>query len=158
MRNIEAYKRQVDQLFRELRDPPGTVCDWPLVGGHFVKGEDDTRQMRQTLCRALMARDWLAENGPPDAPQLPLNGSDGDRIRFRGGVGSIVGYYDRSLSNLDYEFEKHPSFYDYACGVMALNPTWADEDLKKRFPPRPLDGLDRNFIWRAPEHNSARRH
>jgi hypothetical protein len=70
-----------------------------------------------------MARDWLAESGPPDAPQLPLNGSDGDRIRFRGGVGSIVGNYDRSLSNLDYEFEKHPSFYDYACGVMALNPT-----------------------------------
>jgi len=158
MRPTQFYERQVDQLFRQLRDPPGTVCDWPVFGGHFVKGEDDETQVRQMLCNAFRARDWLAENGPPDAPQLPLNGSDRDKIRFRGGVGSIVGYYDQSLDSLDYEFERHPSFYDYACGLMALDPVWADEELKRRFTPRPLDGLDRNFIWRAPEHKSARRH
>jgi hypothetical protein len=110
------------------------------------------------LCNAFRARDWFAENGPPDAPPLPLDPSDRDKIRFRGGILSIVGYFDRSLQNFHYDFEEHPSFYDFACGLMALKPAWADEELKRRFPPRPLEGLHSSFVWWPPEHQRTRCH
>jgi hypothetical protein len=159
MTSVEAYRDQVDLLFRQLRAPPGTNCQWPLVGGSFVKGEDDETEMRATLCNALTARDWFAENGPADAPPLPLNLDDWNKIRFRGGLEGIVGYYARSLDGFQWEFEQHPSLYDFACGVMALNPRWADEELKRRFPPRPLEGLNPSSLaWSAPERPLARLH
>jgi hypothetical protein len=104
-------------------------------------------------------RSGLATGSPRPVrltPPLPLNPDDRNKIRFRGGIEGIVGYYDGSLDSSSYDLEKHPSFYDYACGVMALNPRWAGEELKRRFPPRPLEGLNRSFVWSAPEHRRTR--
>jgi hypothetical protein len=151
MRNIEAYKRQVDQLFRELRGPSGTVCDWPVIGGHFLKGEKTTR-MRQKACKALAARDWFAINGPPDAPPLPLSYDEREALKH-GGLDHIVAWYARSLAALEFDVEKHPSFEDYARGVVArgqlIEP---DETLERRFPPRTLNGLGPGLYWNTPEY------
>jgi hypothetical protein len=158
MEATKFYEQKVDRLFRQLRNPRGTVCDWPVFGGSFVKGEDDETEIRQTLCNAFRARDWFAENGPPDAPPLPLDPDDKNRMRFGGGIGGIVGYYARSLDIVQYVIEKHPSFYDFACGLMALKPAWADEELKRRFPPRPLEGLQRSYVWWPPKPERTRSH
>jgi hypothetical protein len=36
-----------------------------------------------------------------------------------GDLGRLVALYARSLAEQDYDVERHPSFHDYACGVMA---------------------------------------
>jgi hypothetical protein len=151
MQSITFYEQKVDRLFRQLRNPPGTVCDWPVVGGHFVKGEDDTRGMRQLACKALAARDWFAINGPPDAPPLPLSYGEREALKH-GGLDHIVAWYARSLAALDFDVERHPSFHDYACGALAsgLIP-WREEALEKRFSPRMLDGLGSGLYWKPPE-------
>jgi hypothetical protein len=149
MINTEAYKHQVDQLFRELRGPSGTVCDWPVIGGHFLKGEKTTR-MRQLACKALAARDWFAINGPPDAPPLPLSYDEREELKH-GGLDHIVAWYARSLAALDFDVDKHPSFHDYACGALASGRIpWREDALEKRFSPRMLDGLGSGLYW-APE-------
>jgi hypothetical protein len=159
MQTVKFYEKEVDRLFKQLHAPPGTNCQWPVFGGGFMKGEDDESEMRQTLCNALRARDWFAENGPADAPPLPLNPDDRNKIRFRGGIEGIVGYYARSLDGFRWDYERHPSFYDFACGLMALNLRWANEELRRRFPPRPLEGLNPSSLaWSAPERQLARLH
>jgi hypothetical protein len=157
MQSMTFYEQEVDRFFRELRNPPGTICDWPVIGGHFVKGEDDTRRMRQLACKALAARDWFAINGPPDAPPLPLSYVEREDMKGRSPLESMVSLYARSLATSNYAFDKHPSFYDFVCGAMALDMFWHDDELKKRFPPRPLNGLQKGFIWKAAEHNNTRR-
>jgi hypothetical protein len=101
-------------------------------------------------CRAKAARKWFAENGPPDAQPLPLGYDERESLKH-GGVDHILAWYARSLADQNYDVLKHPSFCDYACGVMASPDTHKrvreDEQLRKRFPPRPLDGLDRHLFW-----------
>jgi hypothetical protein len=59
----------------------------------------------------------------------------------------------RSLSAQGYDVHKHPSFDDFACGLMAIETGWGiekDQALKKRFPPRPLTGMLPYVIWAPP--------
>ena len=52
-------------------------------------------------------------------------------------------------------FRKHPSFDDFARGLMAIyTGLWRieiDDKLQKRFPPRPLKGMTRSAFWAPPE-------
>src|ERR1035441_5341243 len=92
--------------------------------------------------RALAARKWFELHGPPDLPPLPLGYDEREALK-RGGVSHIFAWYACSVACQDYAIKKHPSFYDYACGVMASEhaPDFIkkDEELQRRFPPRPLD-------------------
>jgi hypothetical protein len=147
MRPIEM---EVDRLYKQLLGNHGDRCEFPVIGGGFIKGVDDTSRERRLACRALAAREWFAQHGPPDAPPLPLSHNDREDLK-RGGVGHVVALYARSLWLQDYDCERHPSFDDYACGVMAsgLIPSH-DEGLRKRFPPRPLAGLNNGLCWSPP--------
>ena len=66
----------------------------------------------------------------------------------------VVGYYARSLSRMDYDVHKHPSFDDFACGLMAITTGRqgidTDANLKRRFPPRPLAGMAEAGFWVHP--------
>ena len=58
-----------------------------------------------------------------------------------GGLPHIVAWYARSLAARKYNFEEHPSFDDYATGVMASEkhaPGFIrdNEEMRRRFPPR----------------------
>jgi hypothetical protein len=68
-----------------------------------------------------------------------------------GGLDHMVAWYARSWEAQGYDLEEHPSFYDYACGVMASleTPSFITEDgkLRNRFPPRPLPGLGSGLMW-----------
>jgi hypothetical protein len=63
-----------------------------------------------------------------------------------------VALFARSLATLDYDFKSHPSFDEYARGVMASPnaPEFIkkDPDLRRRFSPGPLRGLGSGLIWR----------
>jgi hypothetical protein len=106
--------------------------------------------------KLLGARKWFAVNGPADAPPLPLSYDEREDLKCGGsGFQSMVAYYARSLLGQDYAVEAHPSFDDYACGVMALEDVpWYlkdDEELKRRYPPRPLPGLTITALrWEPP--------
>ena len=122
----------------------------------IFSGVDDLNPKRNPLGRrALAARKWFALNGPPDAPPLPLSYDEREDLKT-GGLSTIVALFARSLENRDYDLEEHPSFDDYARGVMASDHMGypgikEDEQLKKRFPPRPLNGLGPGLYWEPPE-------
>jgi hypothetical protein len=109
---------------------------------------------------AMGARNWFAEHGPPDLQPLPLGYSEREALKDGHTARHILAWYSRSLADLRYDFQKHPSFYDYACGVMASRHTlrWIAEnpELQKRFPPRPLEWLDDSFYWRPPKRPRGR--
>ena len=100
------------------------------------------------------ARTWFADNGPPDLQPLPLGYNERERLKH-GGADHILAWYARSLDGQDYDVYAHPSFYDYARGVMASEfaPYFIknDEALKKRFPPRELPGMGPGLWWEPPK-------
>jgi hypothetical protein len=105
--------------------------------------------------RALWARQWFVENGPADLQPLPLGYVEREELK-RGGAEHILAWYARSLDSLNYDVQAHPSFYDYACGAMASEFTGLDcvkknEELRKRFSPRPLAGLGPGLYWEPPK-------
>jgi hypothetical protein len=103
---------------------------------------------------ALRAQERFAINGPSDAPPLPLSQDEVEDYRNARGLKGMVGFFARSLERQRYDDQKHPSFYDFACGLMATDTgAWRmeeDEELKKRFAPRPLPGMTPGAFWAPP--------
>ena len=103
--------------------------------------------------RALAARKWFELNSPPDARPLPLGYNEREDLKV-GGLKHLVAWYACSVACQDYAIKKHPSFYDYACGLMASEYTPGfvknDEELQRRFPPRPLAGIGPGLVWEPP--------
>jgi hypothetical protein len=73
----------------------------------------------------------------------------------------IIALYARSLEGRKYNVKEHPPFFDYACGLMASDSEFIggysymqrDEQLRKRFPPRTLDGLGPGLMWQPPREH-----
>jgi hypothetical protein len=147
----------VDLLFGKIKAKHGECCDNPVTGGGFVWGIDPIATQKKEAIAALRAQEWFAVNGPPDAPPLPLY--DFDSYRGARGLKGVVGFYARSLSRQDYDVRKHPSFEDFACGLMTINTgLWGienDENLRKRFPPRSLEGMAPSAYWDPPKRKAA---
>jgi hypothetical protein len=105
--------------------------------------------------KACAARKWFADNGPPDLQPLPLGYYERERLKH-GGADHILAWFACSLDIRKYNVLEHPSFDDYARGVMASEfaPAFIkeDEELKKRFPPRHLDGLGPGLVWLPPKN------
>jgi hypothetical protein len=150
-------KNEVDRLFSEIDVEHGQSCRNPVNCGGFVWGVDPIAEQKERAIVALLARECFAVNGPPDAPPLPLHVDDRDRYRDARGLKGVVGFYARSLSRQGYDVGKHPSFDDFACGLMAAaveKGLWSlekDEALIKRFPPLPLAGMTPSAFWAPPE-------
>jgi hypothetical protein len=152
----------VDRLFSELKVRRGECCRNPITGGGFVWGIDPIVVQKRAAVAAICAREWFAVNGPKDAPSLPLSDDDVDDYRSSGGLACLVGSFARSLSRggygrRSYDVGKHPSFDDFACGLMAmaiqsgLRGLEKDENLKRRFPPRLLTGMTPGAYWASPK-------
>ena len=127
----------------------------------IFSGVDDLSTRRNPRGRrAMAAREWFEINGPPDAPPLPLNHDEREDLKY-GLFGNMVAWYARSLEDRDYDLQGHPSFDDYARGVMAAeergefvtfqNFSPADiAQMRKRYSPRTLDGLGPALCWNPP--------
>src|SRR5215475_12624660 len=103
---------EVAHMFQRNAARPGQRCDWPVVGAHYVSGEESIELMREMMekaIRAVEAREWFELNGPSDAPPLPLSYDEREALRD-GGLGHLVKYYARSLESSDYDVLRHPSF------------------------------------------------
>jgi hypothetical protein len=106
--------------------------------------------------QAELARLHFALHGPSDAPLLPLGYNERECIKGKSPLNTMVGLYARSWQVCRYDLERHPSFYDYACGVMASEyngwPGLArDPEMLRRFPPRKLVGLGPGLICELPK-------
>jgi hypothetical protein len=148
------YEVEVDRLFREADLERGSVCENPVTGGKFVPGIDRIKPQKARARVALEARDWFADHGPPDAPPLPLTCGDREDLKV-GGLPHIVAWFARSLEARAYDYHEHPSFDDYARGVLAsaYAPEFItrDQQLQGRFPPRHLPGLGPGLYWDPPK-------
>jgi hypothetical protein len=156
---IEIYQ-MVEQAFDANRKHSGKICEIPILGGHYVPGFDRTKRLKEKARRALLAREWFADHGPSDVQPLPLGHGEREGLKH-GGVDHIVAWYARSLDCLNYDVLNHPSFYDYACGVMAsefcpnfIRTEDKTEELQRRFPPRPLNGLGPGLVWEPPAQHA----
>jgi hypothetical protein len=183
--NIAEYRarRLVDRLFKANATRHGEICDWPVVGGHYVSCEEPIalmRKMNEKAVRALLAREWFARIGPADCQPLPLSNQEIQDRRWAGHglrtgdhsndlLSHIVAEFAITLERHDWDFDYCPSFEDFACGVMAtkllreLAATHFQPDellrLQKRYPPRPLKGLSdlRCFSWERPKRHAKRK-
>jgi hypothetical protein len=148
-------EKEVDRRFSEVIAERGEICRLPITDAGIVWGVDPIAPQKEYAMVALLAREWFAVNGPPDAPPLPLY--DFDSYRGARGLKGVVGFYARSLSRQDYDLRKHPSFDDFARGLMALameKGVWnleKDETLIRRFPPLPLASMTPSAFWAPPE-------
>jgi hypothetical protein len=152
-------EESVDRLFSEIETQAkrGDLCRNPVTGGCFVWGLDPIALQKKEAVVALRAREWFAVNGPAGAPPLPLSDNEIEDYRNARGLKGVVGFYARSLYRHDYDVRKHPSFNDFARGLMAINTgLWRiekDPQLRMRFPPRPLAGMTAGAYWAPPEEH-----
>ena len=146
---------EVDQLFSKL--PKRGPCTNPVTGGGFIRGLDPVGPQKRIAQRALRAREWFAEHGPPDLQPLPLSALEiSDLKSFPQARHYILSLYGRSVAARNYAIEVHPAFDEYARGVMAsaYAPDFVkkDEEMQRRYPPCPLKWLEGGLYWRPPKN------
>lgn len=160
----QRVRRFVDSLFKANEARHGKACEWPVIGGGYVSGYDPIEEMREMAVSALLASEWFARNGPPDAPPLPLGYDERERLKGgRGLLAYILALFARSLEGRHYNVKEHPPLADYVSGVLweaervdskiGRLPNYPDElaELKKRYPPAMLAGIGPPFCWLPPE-------
>jgi hypothetical protein len=153
-------ERLVDELFGSFRH--GENCRNPVTGAGYIHGVDPIAPQKEVARRGLLAREWFADYGPPDLQPLPLGYNERELLKH-GGLDHILAWYARSLECRNYDVLEHPAFDDYARGVMASEfcPSFIkteDEtgELRRRFPPRPLEWLNNAMVWDAPKQKRRR--
>jgi hypothetical protein len=154
MNTIE-IKEYVDRLFKANRKED--LAEIPILGDHYCPKLDNVRPLKKLARAALAAREWFYENGPADLQPLPLSTAEREALKL-GGAPHVLAWYGRSLICRGFDVSEHPSFDDYARGVMASEhaPDFItrNEELRRRFPPRPLKGLGPGLCWRPPKEHA----
>jgi len=153
-------KDKVDTLFQQVLSQPNGQCENPVTGGWFLKGEsgkDSIPYQKRAAKKALLAQEWFAVHGPRNAPPLPVSAQAWEEMRSELGLNCLVGFFARSLAVRDWEVHNHPSFEDFARGLMAIDTgLWdlqnrAGPDLLKKYPPQPLVGMTPGTYWAPPK-------
>jgi hypothetical protein len=156
---MDRLEREVDQLFSDIGGRHDELCINPVTGGCFVFSEGQFALEKEMARRALLARKWFAKHGPQDAPWLPLSSGEIEDLKYKGqGLDHIVSRFAYSLRSVGWDFNSHPSFEDFARGVLASKtaPRFILEDwvLRRGYPPRPLAGLSPYLVWERPEQHA----
>jgi hypothetical protein len=157
-----AIGREVERLFGEILAKRGDIVTNPVTGGDFVYGFDPIKKQKEVAYKRLLVREYLALNGPPDAPMIPTDDYDHNRAKYAAGLlGFITAQLAWSLENQD-DLTVHPSFAEFASGLLWQHkniggrtelPYFPPEqfiELERRFPPRKLEGL-RHYRWYSPK-------
>ena len=172
----DIVEREVERRFKERPPIRGCVAYNPVTHSLYAGGIDPIKPQKEAAKRALLARALFAITGPVDAQPLPVSQRERDDVETRHGYSTsqylfrhLLKRYSKSLENLQFDFDKHPSFAEYMRGVMwyADSPDWHDTlpfaaeglaELKKRFPPKKLEGLNPRYFWDPPKSYSARKY
>jgi hypothetical protein len=148
-------KSHVDLLFRDTPTQLEQICTNPVTGGDWVSGADSIALQKRLAIRGLLAREWFRVYGPHGAPTLPLSVDEIDDMKWQDPFNHMVACFSESLRANEYDFNIHPSIEVYISGVLASGYAAPlvkeDEDLRKRFPPRPLKWLGRGLCWEPPD-------
>jgi hypothetical protein len=151
---INSATSYVDRVFDTAPDRHDEVRRNPFTDGSWAPGDDPIEPQKEIAVRAVLARQWFATHGPRDLQPLPLGYDERESLKH-GGADHIESWYARSLDGREYDINEHPSFDDYACGVMASQhtPEFIKDDpaLQRRFPPRRLNGLTSGLLWLPPK-------
>jgi hypothetical protein len=158
--------REVERLFSETPPTHGSRYENPVTGGHFVYGIEPIEPQKELAFRALLAREWFALNGPADAPQLPITYEEREHLKWRTGrpLDYVVAQFARSLGT-HYDVTEHPSFSEFVSGLLWDHsnggsglPLSAEglAELKRRFPPRQLEGLS-SYSWSRPTRKNRKK-
>ena len=146
----------------------------PITGEQFIYGYFSMKREKEAAYRRLLVREYFALSGPSDAPLVPMDEWDRDRAKHLSGLlGFITTQFMWSVESQD-DLRVHPSFADFASGILwqhenkvegyslSYFPSDQIAELKRRFPPRKLEGLT-GFDWcpprrqKTPKGNSASR-
>jgi hypothetical protein len=153
-------KSHVDRLFREAPDRFEKRRQNPVTGGFWLAGDDPIAPQKRMAVLALFAREWFAFYGPHDGQPLPLSDEEIANRKYKWDskyplLSYIISCFAHSLRSHKYDVNSHPSFDDFARGVVAAGyaPGFIREDevICKRYPPRPLQGLNRGNCWDPPK-------
>ena len=145
----------VKVLFEQAEDRNAEIRRNPVTGSSWVPKQDSTTEQHEAAYRALVARQAFATEGPPDCQPLPVNYDERERLKIGFGLGYLRALHARSLAAGHYADSNHPSFADYAAGVLALTNTGPkflsyQPSLAQRFPPCCLPGLCESGYWTSP--------
>lgn len=152
-----AFEKHVGELFEanKLRAIVAgeEFAHAPYIG--FKYRIDCGPRIQQIVCFALATRKLFEKSKPSWAPALPISVIEYEKLKNDESPRiNLVGHYGGSLIALEWD-ERHPSFPDYGCGLMAYEHTpdhlKRDPELLEEFPPRRLDGLDRFLFWNRPD-------
>ncbi|MFZ3358214.1 MAG: hypothetical protein WCA56_19230 [Xanthobacteraceae bacterium] len=160
--------REVERRFTENAPVHGRMMRNPVTGAGYVGGLDPIEEQKEAARRPLLAREYHALNAPADAQPLPISEPERDDFRWGGTpLHYIVALYARSLDGQNYDVKLHPTFAEYASGVLweaeLVDSRWGclpnfDDDqlanLKKRFPPLRLEGMGPGLTWRPPQEHA----
>ena len=147
MYSQDEIERATACVIRAYKDGPqdeyeNAAANW----ADFVVGLGCSEACLKPAIRAVLARRWHAVNGPQDADlqPLPLGCREMEDAKYQSEAGRMLAWYSRSLAHNYYDIQQHPSFYEYACGILADEKVGSQllEELRDRFPPRLLPGLD----------------
>jgi hypothetical protein len=150
---------EVERLFRENPPRYGELCENPVTGGWYVGVLDPTAVEKRKAQRALAAREWHALHGPADAQPLPITACEIEDRKYtrseQAALDFILSCYGYSVWVNDYGMTNHPNFEEFARGVTASEhaPGFVknDAELRKRYPPHPLLGLNAGHCWSRPK-------
>jgi hypothetical protein len=149
----------VEDLFAKNPGRYGEVCENPVTGSRYVYCVDPIEQQKSAARDALRAREWFAIVGPKDMQPLPISDEEIEDRKYawdskQPSHSFIASSFGDSLRANGHDLKSHPSFEDFACGVMASEhaPDFVkkDELLRKRYPPRHLPGLNAGHCWEPP--------
>jgi hypothetical protein len=134
----------------------GDFCENPVTGSSFIFGRDPIGTQKEQALRAQRARWLFNATKPGDFPPLPIDSREWSCITYESPAGWLVVHYARSWSSNGYDLG-HPDIITFASGLRAsgltVGPRVAGfirggvEELLGRFPPKPLPGLDKWFVW-----------
>jgi hypothetical protein len=146
-------KSHVDNLFADAERLRPRGLKNPVTGDYWLANVVPDDPEKRNACRALLAREWFALYGPPDAPQLPISDVEIEILAGCGDFAAAVAHFAASLKANDWDFTRHPGFGEFVGGLLSLPRSGFTEPhiIGRRFHPKPLAGLWPTRIW-GPVH------
>jgi hypothetical protein len=151
------FEEEVAEIFAAYEEFSGSFALTPYLRDLYQPHCKPTiPDLVRQVCRARVASAWFAHLRHPLVHPLPLSTAEFEELTGDEQPHhlNLVGHFAWSLRWCDWDFITHPTFEDFAAGVLA-HPNAPcelkkDPELLAQFPPCPLAGLDKDLFWSSP--------